>query len=95
VVNETDEAFYVRVESQWVWEVEPPSSGTANTGLGAGHKRVEILYPDCSSANAWGVGLPVTVTIRDHDVSEASAPAVTGGISVSGELVSTETCALH
>jgi hypothetical protein len=40
-----------------------------------------------------GVGLPVTVTISDREVSEASAPAIIGGISVSGELIPTETCA--
>ena len=67
VINETDETFYVRVDGQWVWEIPARSSGVANTGLEAGHKRVEILHPDCSSANAWGVDLPVTVTIRDRD----------------------------
>ena len=93
VINETDETFYVRVDGQWVWEIPARSSGVANTGLEAGHKRVEILHPDCSSANAWGVDLPVTVTIRDREVSEASAPAIARGISVSGELIPTEACA--
>jgi hypothetical protein len=97
VVNQTGEPFYLRVEGQWVWEVPPNGEGVAATGLGSGHKQVEILYPDCSRANMWGVGLPATVTIRDHEVSEASESAISSGLSVSMdlELATTDSCALR
>lgn len=95
VVNRTDEAFYLRYEGQWVWEVPPQTGGIGPTNIENGAKQVEILRADCSRAAAWGIGPSKTITIADATDIESGQSAISEGVSESGQLTPTDQCVLQ
>jgi hypothetical protein len=92
VVNETDQTFYMRYEGTQVWIVPPHASGIGPGGITSGAVRVEILSPDCSRLNMWGLHQPSTITIRNLEVSEIDGSAISYGVAALPTLKPTDDC---
>jgi hypothetical protein len=92
VDNRTDQDLLLRFEGQWVWDVPAGSTGVGPSDIGFGERQVELLWPDCRIFAAWGLYGSRTITIVDMQAEE---PMLSDGVEVSGQLETTDSCALR
>lgn len=89
VLNQTDEAYLLRVEGISVWDVPPHSEGIGPTDLEPGGKQVEILRSDCTLWASWGLHDARTIVIRSSSPGDVSLEE---GLETESKLTPTSLC---